>query len=272
MGWKKKAKKALKKVTPPILVDIYSASKRENALIGGFASWKEAEAKAEGYDKKSIFEKAKKAALAVKNGQALFERDTVLFFEPSYSHPISVGFLMAAAKAEGGLKILDFGGALGSTYFNFRPLLAGMEGLQWGVIEQEHFVKFGQEKLVDKRLSFYTTPSAYRSTIGAPDLALFSASIQYLENYVQIISEVISLSPKMVVLDRVPILRDRGAQKKVLVQKVSEPIYEASYPCWAFNRDEFLGHFRDYRLVLEAVCEDVVDKEVEYLSFVLERK
>jgi putative methyltransferase (TIGR04325 family) len=272
-NWKKSIKKGIRKVAPPILVDLYVNRKMGHSLVGGFSSWEEAEKKATGYDSNSIFERAKKAALAVKNGAAVYERDTVLFFQPNYSNAVLTGLLRSLIKNDGQIKLLDFGGALGSTFFNFSPLIQEVKNLIWGVIEQPHFVKFGKENLETNHLRFFEKISDFKSEVGEANTILISGSLQFIRDYQRILDPILAMKPEIVIIDRLPFMRDRNAPSRVFIQQVSEQIYPASYTCWAFNKLEILSQFsRDYKVVLETVCYEVAHKEVEYLGIVLERK
>ncbi len=273
LSWKKKVKKGIRKIVPPILADLYLNQKVSHSLLGGFSTWEEAEKKAIGYDSNAIFERAKKAALAVKNGAAVFERDTVLFFQPNYSNAVLTGLLRSFVKNEGHITLLDFGGALGSTYSNFVPLIKEMKSLIWGVVEQPHFVKFGRENLETKQLRFFAGIPEFQSDVGSPNIILISSSLQYIRDYQKILAAILAMKPTLVIIDRSPFLRDRKTPTKVFLQQVSEEIYPASYACWAFNKQEILSQFsEDYKVILETDCQEVAHKDVEYLGIVLERK
>jgi putative methyltransferase (TIGR04325 family) len=69
-----------------------------------------------GYDSEIILEKTRDALLKVKNGEAAYERDSVLFDEIQYAWPLLTSLMWVAAQAKGILNVLDFGGSLGTTY------------------------------------------------------------------------------------------------------------------------------------------------------------
>ena len=90
---------------------------------GDFQTWAAAAAEAGGYYDPSILDKTAKAASKVKNGTAAFERDSVLFDEIQYSWPVLAGLLWAASSGGNELNVLDFGGSLGTSYFQNRGFL-----------------------------------------------------------------------------------------------------------------------------------------------------
>ncbi len=55
---------------------------------GDYSSWKSAQQHCVGYDAANILEKVKDAILKVKNGEAVYERDSVLFYKIEYAYPL----------------------------------------------------------------------------------------------------------------------------------------------------------------------------------------
>src|SRR5690606_1701818 len=108
---------------------------------------------------------------------AVFERDSMLFDEVHHSFPVLAGLLRAAAENAGSLSVLDFGGSLGSSYYQCKDFLAVIRELQWSVVEQEHFVRAGREEFSTDRLNFfYSIAECVES--AAPNVALLSGVLQ----------------------------------------------------------------------------------------------
>src|SRR3546814_11444165 len=53
------------------------------------------------------------------------------------------------------LDVIDFGGSLGSTYRQCRPLLDAVQHLQWHVVAQPHFVEAGRQEVETDELHFW---------------------------------------------------------------------------------------------------------------------
>src|ERR1700710_2101728 len=98
---------------------------------GGYKNWQDAGNSSYHYDDAEILEKVKQALIKVRNGEAVFERDSVLFSEIQYSWPLLSALLWIITINKGKLKVADFGGSLGSTYFQNRKFLLGASVLQW---------------------------------------------------------------------------------------------------------------------------------------------
>src|SRR5436305_14010450 len=106
--------------------------KRDSVRFSGnYKSWEEAERDSTGYAAPEILQKTRAALLKVKAGEAAFERDSVIFDTMQYNFSLLAGLLRAAAANHGRLSVLDFGGSLGSTYFQQRSFLCDVTDLHW---------------------------------------------------------------------------------------------------------------------------------------------
>jgi putative methyltransferase (TIGR04325 family) len=216
-------------------------------LTGDYASWDQARSASTGYDADVILEKTKTALLKVKNGEAVYERDSVLFDQIQYSWPLLAGLMWAAARSNGRLNVLDFGGSLGSTYFQNRAFLKGLRELQWNIVEQTHYVEVGRTDFQDDVLRFYSTIDECVAE-NQPNVVVLSSVLQYIENpYVLLMN----LSCYNIIIDRTPFWD--GSKDRLCVQHVPPNIYPASYPCWIFSRPEFLSRLRKqgYKTIVE---------------------
>jgi putative methyltransferase (TIGR04325 family) len=231
-------------------------------FTGDYATWEDASSQCSGYAADVIFEKTKAAAMAVKQGQALFERDSVLFHEEFYAWQMLACLNAIAASNEGRLSVLDFGGSLGSSYFQHRKILQMLPSLSWTVVEQAHYVDFGSKNFEDCFLKFLPTiPEAIEAS--QPNVVLFGSVLSYLPNPFEVLQRVISSSIDAIIVDRTAFLE--GNKDRLTIQKVSPHIYDASYPARFFSLPKFKGFmsaagfelisewisFDDYRLTGE---------------------
>ena len=121
---------------------------------GDYSSFEEANKVCGSYDSMNILKHCKSAILKVKSGEAAYERDSVCFDKIQYSWGLLAGLQRAATDNKGVLNVLDFGGSLGSSYFQNKTFLEGVELEAWNVVEQEHFVSCGNEFVKDDKLRF----------------------------------------------------------------------------------------------------------------------
>src|SRR5688572_17179370 len=74
----------------------YKYKQRRYGWFGNYSSWKQVCDEADGYDSDIIFEKTKQAILKVKSGEAVYERDSVIFDRKEYNFAI-IAFLQYSA-------------------------------------------------------------------------------------------------------------------------------------------------------------------------------
>jgi putative methyltransferase (TIGR04325 family) len=243
-------KSLLKEIFPPALIRLFSTClNKRYGFRGDYSSWEEARAASDGYDAEGILPKVKDALLKVKVGQAIYERDSVIFKEIHYSWPLLAGLMWVAAQQGGNLNLLDFGGSLGSTYFQNRKFLLALPNVSWSIVEQDRFVDEGKKQFENETLRFYKNlDSCIRET--NPHCILFSSVLQYLESPYALLQQVKALSLPFILIDRTGFIE--SGKDRLTVQKVHPAIYRASYPCWFFDRQKFLFFLDDrYDLIAE---------------------
>lgn len=199
---------------------------------GDYASWQEARVKTSGYDAPAIFDRTRDAIRKVRDGTGTFERDSVILDQPEYPLPLLAGLLRAALIDKGPLSVLDYGGSLGSTYFQCRPFLPGGTVRRWSVVEQAHFVDCGREEFEDDVLRFYAAPDDAFAA-DDPDVVILSSVLQYLERPYDTLAALCATRPRHVLLDRTPFIA--GGRERLTIQTVPAWIYQASYPAWFFS-------------------------------------
>ncbi|MDP3444563.1 MAG: methyltransferase, TIGR04325 family, partial [Ignavibacteria bacterium] len=234
--------KIVKAFTPPILVSaIKNSSLIKSGWHGNFKTWEEAKSKTTGYDSAIILDKVRDSINRVKEGLSVYERDSVIFDTIQYSWPLLTGLMMAAARDGGKINVLDFGGSLGSTYYQNKKFLAHFNDVVWSIVEQEHFVKIGKESFENSILKFYPTITDCIKE-QSPNVIVLSSVIQYLENPYHFIDSLIDeTQANFILIDRTPF----STEERIAIQTVPSSIYKASYPCRIFNLEKFKNQFSE---------------------------
>lgn len=262
-------KRFIKSLVPPIVLSIFKKIKSsEYGWHGNFKSWKEAQNASTGYDSNEIIQKVQDSLLKVKNGEAVYERDSVIFDEIQYSWPLLAGLMFASAKA-GVLKVLDFGGSLGSTYFQNKKFLDRLDSVSWSIVEQKHFVDVGSINFEDERLKFYYDVESCIEK-EKPNILLVSSVLQYIEKPHDLLEELLKNDFEFVIFDRTPFCVEN--KDIIKLQIVPPSIYTASYPCWFFEFDKLINLFDNKYKVIEIF--DALDgksSEYEFKGFILEK-
>lgn len=232
---------------------------------GDFATWAEARAEARGYEDQSGINRVIDAARAVRAGRAVWDRDGTLFTEGELHLPLLEVLRAVAAENGGRLELVDFGGALGSTWWQHREALTGM-AVSWRIVEQAALVEAGRREFSEGPLSFYATlPEALAA--GPAQALLLSSVLPYIEAPHALLRDVIDRALPHLILDRTPVVA--GGRDRLVVQSTPPGLGGGSYPCWLFDRGSLLAPLRDhYELVAEwPVGFDRVDGTVTYHGF-----
>jgi len=232
---------------------------RRNAglhFTGDYTTWEGALKDATGYDSPAILAKTRDAVLKVKRGEAAYERDSVLFDKVEHSFPLLAGLLRGALRQKGELRVLDFGGALGSTYFQCREFLAPVSKLVWCIVEQPAQVACGKSDLESQELRFF---SSVEECLAAcqPNLLLLSSVLQYLPAPYETLRELVQRRIPHLIIDRTAFLE--GGGERLTVQHVPPSIYRASYPAWFLSESKLQGIIQEagYRLLADFPAADV---------------
>ena len=233
-------------------------------------SWERAQQVATGYDSSEIVNRVTVATRAVLEGSSVFERDGVVFDEPDYRWPVAAGMLRSATR-HGELRVIDFGGSLGSLYWQHKDLFAGLP-ITWTVVEQPAFVQ-AAEQLRLAPLEFTTDLSAALSATK-PHIAVLSSVLQYLEEPWQLVSTLSKSSVDSMIIDRTPMWS--GSFDIPTVQEVPRHIYPGSYPAWILSSQRMAETFRHWHTVarfpgIEPPMKTRRGREFTWSGFIAER-
>ena len=267
-----KLKEWIKAICPPIVWSLLRKIFGGQKIIfsGDFSSWQNALNASSGYDAPMILEQVHESALKVKQGLAAYERDSVTFSDPDTRWPILASLLYVLSQQKR-LGILDFGGALGSLYFQHKSWFNNIDHFYWAVIEQEHFVASGKKQFEDKHLKFFNNINICIEKKGLPDVVIFSGVLQYLEFPFEILNEVASKKIPYIIIDRTALINEK--KDRLTVQNVPREIYEASYPAWFFAEILFIQQIEamGYGLISEFLCDDHLNQWSYFKGFIFKR-
>ena len=240
---------------PPALLGLYRRVRGERiAFRGNYPNWEAALTDSRGYADVAIVERVSQALLQVRAGTGAFERDGVVLPCHKYDFPLLAALLHVAAT-RGRLHVADFGGSLGSTYFQHLKLLRGIPDLRWDVVEQPHFVERGRAQFADAVLRFQFSLRDCLAA-GQPNLVLLSSVLPYVPKPYALITQVRASGAEFVLLNRTPALPADSADL-LTVQHVALAEYQTSYPAWLLGQTRLFAAFApEYRLVLEIEPEE----------------
>ena len=263
-------KQFVKALIPPIFLNILKKIiTNKYGWKGDYSNWKEAQDISTGYDSDEILQTVKNSLLKVKNGEAVYERDSVIFNEIQYSWPLLTGLMFAAAKLEGSLKVLDFGGSLGSTYYQNKKFLDKLNDVSWSVVEQKYFVETGKKDFENGRLKFYYDVHECVDK-EKPNVLLLSSVLQYIENPYELLDSILENNFEYILIDRTPFCK---FHERIKLQVIPDSIYKASYVCRFFDEVQFVDYFKknNYSVIVDFNGTDGESSEYIFKGMIMER-
>jgi len=265
-----KIKSTIKEILPPALLRMLIRSPlRRYGWFGNYPSWQAAQMEATGYDSSVILEKVKNSLLKVRNGEAAYERDSVLFDQIEYDWPVLAGLMWVAAQHGGRLSVLDFGGSLGSSFFQNRKFLSALSQVEWSVVEQPHFVKTGVSHFQNEQLKFFNTCEECIAECQ-PNVILLSSVLSYIEKPYELLEYLSSLQVEFMIIDRLPVIK--GDRDQIKLQRVDPEIYPASYPAWFFSKSKFVKRVERIFNISEIYESQIsIDLSMDFIGLIVER-
>jgi putative methyltransferase (TIGR04325 family) len=263
----------IKQLIPPVFLTLLKKGNRYG-WSGDYKNWQEAKELTDTYDDSVILDKVKQSLLKVRDGEAQYERDSVLFNEIQYSWPLLSALMWIAMKNNGVLKVADFGGSLGSSYFQNRKFLVSVPELRWNIIEQKNFVDCGQKYFQNDSLHFFYTADQMISKQGLPDILLLSCVLPYLEKPYEMLTKLMQYKIPHILIDNTYF--NYKPQDRICVQMVPPEIYNASYPCWMLNYDNVKKTLSEmYNLISEHQNDSFIyldGKKIQYKGLLFKIK
>jgi putative methyltransferase (TIGR04325 family) len=266
----------VKSMIPPALL---GAARRLAAVgsrfTGPMPGWDDAQRASSGYTIDAILDRVQAATRAVSAGQAAFERDSVLFPREAHRFPLLAALMHAAARGRGCLHVIDFGGALGSVYWQYRNQLSGLQELRWVVVEQPSFVDAGRREFTHGPLEFVATVGEAAARTRTP-LILASSVLQYLPAPYPVLDQFAATDASALLIDRTPVSDE--TQDHVCIQRVPRRIYDASYPSWVFSRRRLLDQlYARWQPIWDLPCDEGNHRSsgglrFDYEGYYLERR
>lgn len=196
------------------------------------------------------------------NGSSLIHQNTTLVF----------GYAIAlASSGKIKLSMLDWGGAVGHYFLLTKALLPGVE-IEYHCKDMQKVVEFGRDLLPEA--NFYSDDSCLNRRY---DFVLVSGSLQFSEDWQKLFADLTNATTDYILITRVPVVRN--SPSFVFAHLTNLYGYEAEFPAWCWNRQEFLAYAQS--LGLQPVREFLVGggqpiknapEQPVYYGFLLKQK
>jgi len=221
--------------------------------------WLTALSLSKSYEDEIIFNKLKKTYNSIKDKNIEFyERDScILKDKPNETDLIE--FLQKNIVINNNREVLDYGGSLGSRFFSNYKFIKNNK-IKWNIVEQKNIAKYGKSFLQNNYLSFYNDLEEcfLEKKINC---VIFSGSLQYLDNYKEILKKTKQAKIKYIFLDNLPFSNHK--RHKIFVQNIHKKIYDSSYPIRIFSKNLFLKEVKK----LNFSVSDIYKKKTVFYGF-----
>lgn len=213
-------------------------------LYGPYTDWSSAKEISIGYDSKVLLDEIVKRSKDARD-RGLFERDAFILNKPRYDFSL-LALIADLADKKAKLRIVDFGGGCGTTYFNNQRFLGKyQEKLEWIVVEQAHLVD--QARNLFAPVKFESSFS--RACESGPDIIIFSGSLQYIEDLKRVLAVTNSSQAPYCLIDRIPFLQEDDRPMLIFQQQVGKKLGGVSYPLWVTSQKLLESNLKNYELI-----------------------
>jgi putative methyltransferase (TIGR04325 family) len=255
----------LKKITPPIILEIVKAlfftKKSKYGFQGNYTNWEEASKQTTGWETDIILDKINQSTNQLEKQNSSFERDGEIISSINQNFPLMYSLIDSINIEKKELSIIDFGGSLGAHYNRYRQFINNVIKISWAIVEQKKYVDYAKKINKNLELNFHYSISEALKTNNY-NTFLSSGTIQYIEKPYKLMDEIMEYNFSTIIFDRIFFLND--VNDRICIQKVNpELFYDASFPVWLFNEDNFKKHMsKKYTLISEFMSEDG-DNQIE---------
>jgi putative methyltransferase (TIGR04325 family) len=202
------------------------------------------------------------------------ERDGFILPAPEFQFPVIAGILRSALQNENEINILDFGGSIGSVYFQFKSFFPFGTNIRWNIVELPETVEHGRKHFENNELYFYySIDECLRNT--NPKIVLLSGVLQCLEAPDAVLRKCGEIGASTLIIDRTTC--SESVEDRLAVQIITSPGRYFEYPLWILSESRLIGelskHWRFLAGFESAVDGMVVveDIPVHYRGFLFER-
>lgn len=247
-------KRLIKRIAPPILVDMYLGHFREPIpepiWEGVYQHFRDVPVSGLGFDGDVWVSESRTYAEAL----LAASKEGPIPEEEIGNHTLLSLLASVICNNQGRVRILDFGGGMGVTYLQVTSNLVECGSVEYHIVENESICETGKRFFEnDGRIHFHTR---LPDNISDVDVVFTRGALQYIEDYKELINNLVSYNPMCILFDALPagnIPTHATAQRNVKGSVI---------PCWFFNLDEILDLMasRKYVLIFRGVSEQEHDQ------------
>lgn len=157
--------------------------------------------------------------------------------------PVIAGIVAGQQHA---VRILDFGGGLGFSYYQIKEALASTDRFELHVIDIEAVCDEGRRHFQDEpNISFHTAAAEIEDQNF--DIVHIGSSLQYVENWQQQLSALCSLNPRYLLMANIP-------AGDIDTFATAQNYYGSRIACWFFNVRDLIDSMQaqEFQLIFKS--------------------
>ena len=137
------------------------------------------------------------------------------------------------------VRILDFGGGLGFSYYQVRNALPNPEGLEFHIVDLKETCAEGR-KLFSNEKNIYFHTSLDDLDMESIDIVHIGSSLQYVEDWQAQLAALNRLNPEYVLMANIP-------AGDIDTFATAQNYYGSKIPCWFFSVSDLVEALRNDR-------------------------
>ena len=220
-------RKILRNIIPKKFLKLVSKNFQYYSFRGNFRNFNEINKKITNYDSSKNILRATNAFKVASKSSYLIDRDGEVLQIKSQNFQLLKTMSKLLDKFKSNC-VVDYGGSLANFYRNNYNYLRKYN-LIWIVIDNKKICLVGRKLIKKKNIYFFENLTQVNKFILSRNLKiiffLFGSSIQYIQKFEKILSQIKSLKIKHIIIDRQPILRSK--KTKYVVQKT--PLWNGNF-------------------------------------------
>jgi len=153
------------------------------------------------------------------------------------------------------LSVLDIGGGLGISYLYLRSCVPRLEKIRYHIVEAADLCKAGESIFADNEEITFLRQLPGEEAVGAFALVQMCSSLQYMEHFRSVVTEICSYRARFIYLLKIPV----GSFPTFATAQYNHP--DSVVPCWFFNYQELVQLFAEcgYGLIYHGTHDRVYD-------------
>ena len=239
-------KSIIKKILPPILLDIFRNFKRKKIFTGPFSY------------KKIPNENVWSGSYWISLSQSKLKNiDLVKKYKYDYFDILTL-FLNTIIKEGRSIKVLDWGGGTGFGWFNIYKKIYKPEKVEWNVVDSKILHEIGEKYSKQNKIPIKFFENIDYLPETNYDIVYINTSIQYIDNFQNLLIELLKKQPKHIILTR--LLVSKGTENLTFCQTIGEKVT----PCTFISENNLIRFLLEnsYEQIFNSPCWD----ECMYLS------